>query len=89
MKVLAYWLARLAIFAAVASVLWFVLRWQDLISFIAAFVVAWLIAYLALPRLRADAMAQMDGWMSRSGNNRRAADAEEDAEIGITDEQRE
>lgn len=81
MRVLVYWLARLGIFAAVAAVLWFVLRWQDLIAFIAAFVVAWLVSYLVLPGLRRDAAEQMDGWIRRSERGIREADAEEDAEL--------
>jgi hypothetical protein len=82
MRVLWYWLARIGIFLAIAGLLWFVVRWQDLVSLIAAFVLAWLVSYLALPTLRRDAATQMDGWMTRSERSIREADAEEDAEIG-------
>ena len=82
MRVLVYWLARLGIFLAVAGFLWYVVKWQDLISFITSFVLAWLISYLLLPHLRRDASAQMEGWMTRSEKSIRDADAEEDAEIG-------
>jgi len=82
MRVLIYWLARMAIFAAVLSFLWFVVKWQDIIVIIAAFVLAWLIGYLALPGLRAAAAEQMDRWLDRSERGIREADAEEDAEIG-------
>jgi hypothetical protein len=81
MRVLVYWLARLGIVVAVAAVLWFVLQWQDLIAFMAAFVVAWLVSYLVLPGLRRDAAEQMDGWIRRSERGIREADAEEDAEL--------
>jgi hypothetical protein len=82
MRVLAYWAARLGIFLAIAAVLWWVVRWQDLVSLIFAFVLGWLVSYLALPGLRRDAAGQMDGWMTRSEKGIREADAEEDAEIG-------
>lgn len=72
----------MAIFAAVLSFLWFVVKWQDIIVIIAAFVLAWLIGYLTLPGLRASAAQQMDGWLDRSERGIREADAEEDAEIG-------
>lgn len=81
MRVVMYWLVRVGIFVAVAAVLWFVLQWQDLIALIAAFVLAWLISYLALPGMRRDAAEQMDGWISRSERGIREADAEEDAEL--------
>lgn len=82
MRVLVYWLARLGIFFVVAGFLWFVVNWQDIISLIASFVLAWLIGYLLLPHLRRDAAAQMDGWLTRSKQSIRDADAEEDAEVG-------
>jgi len=81
MRVLVYWLARLAIFVVIAAVLWWVVKWQDLLSFVAAFVLAWLVSYLVLPRLRADAAVQMDGWITRGERGIREADAEEDAEL--------
>jgi len=86
MRVLTYWLARLGILAAIAAFLWWVVKWQDLISLIAAFVLGWLVSYLLLPHMRRDAAAQMDAWMTRSERSIREADAEEDAEIGVTDE---
>ncbi|MGC4176092.1 DUF4229 domain-containing protein [Demequina sp.] len=82
MRVLTYWLARLGIWAAIAALLWWVVKWQDLISLIASFVLAWLVSYLALPGMRRQAAAQMDGWMTRSEKHIHEADAEEDAEIG-------
>ena len=81
MKVFIYWLARLGVFLAVAGFLWFVVNWQDIISVIASFIIAWLLSYLLLPGLRRSAAAQMDGWISRSQRGLDAADAEEDAEI--------
>lgn len=81
MSVVVYWAARTGIFLAVLGVLWAV-GWRDVIAFVAAFVVAWLISYLALPTLRVRANAQMDGWISRSEKGIRDAAAEEDAEIG-------
>jgi hypothetical protein len=82
MRVLTYWLARLGIFAAIAAFLWFVVKWQDLVSLIFAIILGWLVSYLLLPHMRRDAVAQMDGWMARSERSIREADAEEDAEIG-------
>ena len=80
MRVLAYWGARTGIFLAVLGVLWLV-GWRDLLAFVAAFIVAWLVSYLALPGLKARAAAQMDGWITRSERGIKAAEAEEDAEI--------
>ncbi|SEJ13518.1 DUF4229 domain-containing protein [Demequina mangrovi] len=80
MHVVAYWGARTGIFLAVLGVLW-AFNWRDVIAFLAAFVVAWLVSYLVLPGMRAKAQAQMDGWISRSEKGLRDADAEEDAEI--------
>ncbi|WP_062528614.1 DUF4229 domain-containing protein [Demequina rhizosphaerae] len=84
MSVLAYWGARTGVFLAVLGVLWAV-GWRDVIAFLAAFVVAWLVSYLALPGLRVRAAAQMDGWISRSEKGIREAAAEEDAEIDAAD----
>ena len=84
MRVLTYWLARLGIFAAIAAFLWFVVKWQDLISLLFAVLLGWLVSYLLLPHMRRDAAAQMDGWMKRSEKSIRDADAEEDSEIGAT-----
>lgn len=80
MRVLAYWGARTGIFLGVLGILWLV-GWRDLIVFLAAFIVAWLVSYLALPGLKRAAAEQMDGWISRSERGIKAADAEEDAEI--------
>ena len=85
MKVLTYWLARLGIFAVIAVFLWWVVKWQDLVSFIFAVLLGWLVSYLLLPHMRRDAAAQMDGWMTRSERSIREADAEEDAEIGVSE----
>jgi hypothetical protein len=81
MRVVTYWAARLGIFVAIAAFLWWVVKWQDIVSVIAAFILAWLVGYLLLPHMRRDAVAQMDGWMTRSEKSIREADAEEDAEI--------
>lgn len=83
MKILAYWAARTGIFLAVVAVLWLV-GWFDIIAVIAAFVLAWLVSYLVLPRLRREAQEQMAAMLDRSGQSRREADAQEDAEIGVT-----
>jgi len=85
MKVLTYWLARLGIFAVIAAFLWWVVKWQDLVSFLFAVLLGWLVSYLLLPHMRRDAAAQMDGWMTRSERSIREADAEEDAEIGVAE----
>ena len=82
MRVVTYWAARLAIFLAIAAFLWWVVKWQDIVSVIAAFILGWLVSYLVLPGLRKSASVQMDGWMTRSEKSIRKADAEEDAEIG-------
>lgn len=89
MRVLTYWLARLGIFAAIAAFLWYVVKWQDLVSLIFAVVLGWLVSYLLLPHMRRDAAAQMDGWMNRSEESIRRADAEEDQEIGVAEASRE
>ncbi len=82
MRVVTYWAARLGIFLAIAAILWWAVKWQDLIALLAAFILGWLVSYLALPGMRRDAAAQMDAWMTRSEKSIREADAEEDAEIG-------
>ncbi|MFN3865802.1 MAG: DUF4229 domain-containing protein [Demequina sp.] len=81
MKVFAYWVARTAIFVAVLAALWLI-DWFDVIAVIAAFVIAWLISYLALPGMRRAAQEQMADIIDRSQRGLREADAEEDAEIG-------
>lgn len=81
MKVLTYWAARTAIFAAVVVALWAV-GWFDVIAIIAAFVLAWLISYLALPGMRRAAQEQMAGALDRSQRGIRDLDDEEDTEIG-------
>lgn len=79
MKVLAYWGARTAIFFAVLIAIWSV-GWRDILAVIAAFIVAWLISYLALPRMRERAQAQMDVWVTRSHARQHAEDSVEDQE---------
>lgn len=81
MSVVAYWGARTGIFLVVLGVLWAV-NWRDVIAFFAAFIVAWLLSYIALPGLRRRAAVQMDGWINRSEKGLRELDAEEDSEIG-------
>ncbi len=78
---LAYWAARTAIFFAVVGALWLV-RWFDIIAVIAAFFIAWLISYLALPGMRRAAQEQMAGAIDRSERHLRELDDEEDLEIG-------
>ena len=82
MRVVTYWAARLGIFLAIGAFLWWVVKWQDIVSVIAAFILGWLVSYLVLPGFRKSATLQMDGWMTRSEKSIREADAEEDAEIG-------
>ncbi|MDN4480749.1 DUF4229 domain-containing protein [Demequina muriae] len=84
MKVFAYWAARTAIFVAVLAALWLV-GWFDVIAVFAAFILAWLISYLALPGMRLAAQQQMAGLIDRSQRGMREADSEEDAEIGEAD----
>ncbi|MFV0287032.1 MAG: DUF4229 domain-containing protein [Demequina sp.] len=79
MKILAYWGARTGIFLAVLGVLYLV-GWFDVIAFIAALIVAWLISYLVLPGMRYEAGKQMEGVIDRSQKGLRSLDAEEDAE---------
>ncbi|WP_084128078.1 DUF4229 domain-containing protein [Demequina sp. NBRC 110055] len=85
MKILAYWGARTGIFLAVVGVLYLV-GWFDIIAFIAAFIIAWLISYLLLPGLRREAGLQMEGVIDRSHKGLRDLDAEEDAEAGEGDD---
>ncbi len=80
MKVLMYWLARTLLFVAVLAILWGV-GWRDLFAMVAAFIVAWLVSYLVLPRMRKAAAEQMDGWITRAQRPLAEADADEDAEI--------
>lgn len=80
MKVLLYWLARTGIFVACVVALWLI-GWFDLIAIFAAFVLAWLISYLALPGMRRAAQLQMDQALDRSRKSIRASHAEEDAEL--------
>ncbi|WP_062077007.1 DUF4229 domain-containing protein [Demequina globuliformis] len=80
MKILAYWAARTGIFAAVVVLLWLV-GWFDVISLIAAFVIAWMLSYLFLDGLRREAGSQMEGVIDRSQKGLRSLDAEEDSEV--------
>ena len=80
MKVALHWLARTGIFVAAVLAL-YLIGWFDVIAIFAAFVVAWLISYLALPGMRRAAQLQMDQVLDRSRKNIRAAHAEEDAEL--------
>lgn len=80
MKVLAYWGARTGIFLAVLIVLW-AIGWRDLLAFIAAFIVGWLVSYLVLPAMRLRASEQMEGWVTRSHTRQHSEDAAEDAEV--------
>lgn len=79
MKVLAYWAARTGIFVAVLALLWAV-GWRDILAVVAAFIVGWLISYLALPALRVNANTQMATWVTRSHARQHLEDAIEDAE---------
>ncbi|MFW7414660.1 DUF4229 domain-containing protein [Demequina sp. SO4-18] len=81
MMVFAYWAARTGIFVAVLAALWLI-GWFDVIAVFAAFILAWLISYLALPGMRRAAQDQMARAIDRSQRSIRAADDEEDAEIG-------
>ncbi len=84
MKVLSYWAARTGIFLAVVAVLW-LLDVLDVVTLVLAVVIAWAIGYVALPRMRAAAQEQMEGWVSRSEKGLRELDAEEDAEAAGPD----
>ncbi|WP_062200556.1 DUF4229 domain-containing protein [Demequina salsinemoris] len=85
MKVLSYWAARTGIFLAVVAVLW-LLDVLDIVTLVMAVVIAWVIGYVALPRMRSSAQTQMDGWVSRSEKGLRDLDAEEDAEADTAPE---
>lgn len=80
MKVVLYWLTRTGIFVACVLALWLI-GWFDILAIFAAFVLAWLISYLALPGMRRDAQLQMDEVLDRSRKSIREAHAEEDAEL--------
>ncbi len=80
MKVVWYSLARIGVFAATLLALWLI-GWFDIIAIFAAFVLAWLISYLALHRLRQAALAQMASMLNRSKSGIRDLNAEEDAEL--------
>lgn len=79
MKVFAYWAARTGVFLACVALMW-AIGWWDLLAVIAAFVLAWLVSYLALPRMRREAAVQMDGWIARTQAKHHTDDADEDAE---------
>lgn len=80
MKVVLYWLARTGIFVACLLAL-ALIGWFDVIAVFAAFVLAWLISYLALPGMRRAAQLQMDRALDRSRKGIRESHAEEDAEL--------
>lgn len=79
MHVLAYWLVRTAIFLAVYGAFW-ALKWFDIFAVLVAFVVAWVLGYVAFPGMRRKAMEQMDGWITRSRKGIEADAGDEDAE---------
>ena len=83
MHVLLYWLVRTAIFLAVYGALW-ALKWFDIFAVLVAFVVAWVLGYVAFPGLRRKAMAQMDGWITRSRKGIEADAVVEDTEQATT-----
>lgn len=83
MHVLLYWLVRTAIFLAVYAALW-ALKWFDIFAVLVAFVVAWVLGYVAFPGLRRKAMAQMDGWITRSRKGIEADAVVEDTEQATT-----
>lgn len=80
MKVALYWLARTGIFILMVIVL-AVIGWFDVIAIFAAFILAWLISYLALPGMRREAQLQMERALDRSRKGIQEAHAEEDAEL--------
>lgn len=80
MHVLLYWLVRTGIFLAVYAVFW-ALNWFDIFAVLVAFVVAWVLGYVAFPQLRRKAMVQMDGWITRSRTGIEADAGVEDAEV--------
>lgn len=79
MQVLAYWLARTAIFLGVYAVLW-ALGWFDIWAVVLAFIVGWAASYAALPGMRVRAAAQLDGWINRSQRGIESDEAVEDSE---------
>lgn len=80
MRIFVYWVVRTAIFAGVLVALWAV-GWFDVLAVIAAFIIAWLISYLALATLRQDAALQMDALLMRARESVHRHDAQEDEEI--------
>lgn len=80
MQVLAYWLARTAIFLVIYALLW-ALNWFDIWAVVLAFILGWAVSYAALPGMRVRAAAQMDGWINRS---QRGIESDEDVEDSET-----
>jgi hypothetical protein len=80
MHVLLYWLVRTGIFLVVYAAFW-ALKWFDIFAVLVAFVVAWVLGYVAFPGLRRKAMAQMDGWITRSRTGIETDAGVEDAEV--------
>ena len=76
MQVALYWTLRSALFLLTYAVMWS-LHWFDIFAVLFAFVVAWIVGYVAFPRLRKKAAAQMDGWITRG---QRGIDADAEAE---------
>ncbi len=79
MQVLAYWLARTAMFLGVYALLW-ALGWFDIWAVVLALVAGWAVSYAALPGMRARAAAQMDEWIGRSQRGIESDEAVEDSE---------
>jgi hypothetical protein len=82
MKVLAYWAARMGLFFGLVAILALV-GWWDVISVVAAFLMAWLLSYIVLPGMRRTASVQLDGWIGRFQARHHVDDADEDAEADI------
>jgi ABC-type bacteriocin/lantibiotic exporter with double-glycine peptidase domain len=79
MQVLIYWLIRTVTFLAIYGVLW-ALNWFDIWAVVLAFIVGWAVSYVAFPRMRVRAAAQMDGWINRSRVGIEADEVVEDSE---------
>ncbi len=79
MQVLAYWLARTAIFLVIYAVLW-ALNWFDIWAVVLAFILGWAASYAVLPGMRVRAAAQMDGWINRSQRRIESDQEVEDSE---------
>ena len=80
MHVALYWTLRTALFLLTYAVVWS-LHWFDIFAVLFAFVVAWIVGYVAFPTLRRRAAEQMDGWIARGHKGIESDAAAEDEQV--------